>query len=60
MRQRRLRDRRDRGVRAVLIEVSDATLAELIRRRLVMPEEIENPAAIAFAIGAALEDILGL
>jgi hypothetical protein len=41
-------------------EASDTTLAVLVRRGFIEAREVENSHALAFALGAVIEELLGL
>jgi hypothetical protein len=51
----RLRDRRRRGYRCYVIEVSDADVTALVARGLIDQQRHDDPAAIETAIGAMLD-----
>jgi len=42
------------------VEVSDAALADLVRRGLIEASEVDYNSVLAFALGAVIEDLLGL
>ena len=56
---RLLRERRGRAMRVVRVEVSEHTLERLVARGLVYASEIQDPAGLAFALGAVLDDLAG-
>lgn len=57
-RQRRRRLRRRCGIRLYSIELDPDVIATLIDRGLVAPGDADDPHALAFALGLALEDLL--
>ena len=57
-RQRRLRERRARGVRVVDVEVDVDLLETLARLGLVGPEEVDDPGALAFALAMLIAETI--
>ncbi len=55
-RMRRLRERRARGARVVAVEVDVDLLENLVRLGLVDRDEVDDPAALAFALYMLLEE----
>ena len=55
-RMRRLRERRARGARVVAVEVDVDLLENLVRLGLVGRGEVDDPAALAFALYMLLEE----
>jgi hypothetical protein len=50
--------RRQAGLRVVPVECGEDLVRQLVRHGLIEPEDANNPASLAMAIGAALEDFL--
>lgn len=60
VRQRRLRERRSRGVRVIAVELSDEALKEAERQGRIYEHEMKDPEALSKALGFMIEDALGL
>lgn len=58
-RMRRFRDRRRAGFRVVAVEIHINEVAELVRRKLLLGEDVNEPAALSDALVALLEEVLG-
>ncbi len=58
-RMRRSRERRRDGMRFVGIDVRDSEIAELVRRGLLAADDTDDHAAIAEAVGALLDEMMG-